>query len=239
METLTFKWTENNELLDPFYLTKIWNQFAEFKQFDHQNILLRKKQILKCRALHEGPSYQAVLECKSRREVRSMTYYRYQLKIIDEKGKAIEISSDFVVVAHAVEKFNQTSTCKEKSYPHSSELQKENLNNDKIFKLTVDWKNVLKYLAKVEDDNPVHPQVGIIPGDYIAMQIIQHWTKVNKYNDTKEKSIIHDYQSIKLKFLHPMYREDQLFCKTQIEDNGLSVEVNNQYGENCMILTFE
>ncbi|RZI01412.1 hypothetical protein EIG99_08895 [Staphylococcus condimenti] len=237
METLTFKWNESNELLDPFFLTKIWNQFPEFKQFDNQNILLRKKEILKNRALHKGQSYQAALECKSKREVRSMIYYRYQLTVMDKQGIAIEILSDFVVVTNNVEKFNPTKAREVKSHPDLSEFPKEKLSKDKELTFTVDWTNVLKYLAKVEDDNPVHPQSGVIPGDYIAMQIIQHWSDVNRRKEIKANEVIQNYQSIELKFIHPTYREDQIYCESNIAEDVLTVSVFNQYGEKCMIFT--
>lgn len=237
METLIFKWNESNELLAPFFLTKIWNQFPEFKQFDNLNILLRKKKILKNRTLHKGQSYQAALECKSKREVRSMIYYRYQLTVTDEQGIAIEILSDFVVITNNVEKFNLTKVREVKSHPNLSEISKEKLSKDKKLTFTVDWTNVLKYLAKVEDYNPVHSQSGVIPGDYVAMQIIQHWSDVNRRNKIKANEIIHNYQSIELKFIHPMYRENQIYCESNIAEGVLTVSVFNQYGEKCIVFT--
>ncbi|GEP84858.1 Uncharacterised protein [Staphylococcus piscifermentans] len=234
METLEFQWTQSDAQQDPFYLTKIWNRFASFQPYHHQNLLLRKKKIRKRRPLSAGVTYHAELDCRSKRELKHMTHCRYQLTVADTEGIAIEIVTEFVVVTDTA---NKRDTAGVRAGAAQREARPDaEISHAHALQLNIEWPRVLQYLEDVEDDNPVHPETKIVPGDYIAMLILQYWEDAQTDSfSTEAKAITGGYKAIDLRFKQPMYASDTLVGEAEIEAGQLIVTVYNQFGTPCMV----
>lgn len=234
METLEFHWTQSNAQQDSFYLTKIWNRFATFQPYRHQNLLLRKKKIRKRRPLSAGVTYHAELDCRSKRELKHMTHCCYQLTVADTEGIAIEIVTEFVVIPDAANKRDTAGV--RAGAPQREARPDTSISQPHAVHLKIEWPRVLQYLEDVEDDNPVHPQTKIVPGDYVAMLILQYWNGAQADSfSTEAKAIAESYEAIDLRFKQPMYAEDKLTGEAEIEAGQLTVTVYNQFGTPCMV----
>ncbi|MFC3610504.1 hypothetical protein [Staphylococcus piscifermentans] len=163
-----------------------------------------------------------------------MTHCRYQLTVADTEGIAIEIVTEFVVVTDTA---NKRDTAGVRAGAAQREARPDaEISHAHALQLNIEWPRVLQYLEDVEDDNPVHPETKIVPGDYIAMLILQYWEDAQTDSfSTEAKAITGGYKAIDLRFKQPMYASDTLVGEAEIEAGQLIVTVYNQFGTPCMV----
>lgn len=197
----------------PFYLTRIWHRFSMFKQRHSNALIIRKKQVLQKGFLKAGQNYYAELDLLEEKQIKGMTLYRYRLTIEDDSQILYVIETTFLE-SDGVMTEQEAATL---DYPPIG------------LPLELNQEDIEQYLKEVEDDNPLHIERGLLPGDYVAIKALQ------VVNAQRESEL--DFKKMDIKYINKMWKTDALAVIIQASELQNKVIVCNQQGEKCLIIT--